>query len=217
MDTVEIKYIESSLAARYGTGKKTVKRGLAEHLESKGWAKIISGPPVANPSPTSNELDEIKKKYEEDTVAYMLEEKLLTKVAWVCGDFINVDIRRIGEKCGFKITIVNPSNLTPGKLLLSDVIIVSSKLKGFSEIQLIQIRSIIFQKNVPYVFKADGEFTFNEMNKHLIMDAKLNVFNNNVVFENAVEEMGEIFSDRWFIETGDGYRFWKQISDCLKS
>lgn len=217
MSKVKIRYTDSALASKYGTGEIEVKRGLAEHLSSKGWAKIINSPPVANQSPTQQELDEIKKKYEDDTVLYMLEEELLTKTALISGEFVDLNLRKVGEKCGFKITMVNPTNFTPGKLILSNVIIVNAPLKGFNDVQLIQMSSVIFQKNVPYVLRISKELIFNEMHKHLIMDAKLNIFANNEIFEKTVEELGEIFADRWYIENGDHYKLWNQIDKAIQA
>lgn len=211
---VLIKYTHRNLANKYGAKPIKVAPGLAEELKSKGWAIILNSPPQANPSPTEQEIDAIRKKYEEDAVAFMQEEKFLTKVSWLFTDFIDFNIRKIGYKCGFKVIGVNPVSFTPGKLLMSDMVIVSSNLKGFSDIQMIQIKSVLFQKGIPFIYRVEEDNIFDQENtKHFLISSKMNFFVNEYLFDRALSQLGEIFSDKWFIEESDGYKFWAKIDD----
>lgn len=211
---VLIKYTNRNLANKYGTRPIKTSESFAKSLESKGWAIILNTPPQANPTLTKSEIEEIKKKYEEDAVAFMQEDRFLTKISWIFGDFVDFNIRKIGYKCGFRITQINPVSFTPGKLLLSDMVVVSSNLKGFTDLQMVQIKSVLFQKSVPFVFRIENDNIFeDETMKHFIMSSKMNFFVNEYLFDKAVSELGELFADRWFIEESDGYKFWKKMEE----
>lgn len=216
-EIVEIKYINRSLAQKLGAGPIKVNLAVAKSLQSKGFCLILNKPAQSNLTLSQKELDEIKERYEEDAVAYVQEEKHLTKISWLFSDFVDLNIRKIGTQCGFKITPINSINFTPGKLLLSDLIIVSSNLTGFSDLQLVQLKSCLFQKQVPYLYRIDSKTDFkNETVLQFIMNAKKISFVHEVLFDECLEALGELIGNDWMIESGNHYEFWRELNNLVE-
>lgn len=213
-DKVLIKYTNAALVNKFSSKPIPTNKSHAESMQAKGWAVIISAP-VPHPTLLQEELDEIKKKYETDVVLYTSEEKFLTKITWITCNFVDLDIRKAGVSCGFRTTLVGPSNLTAGKLIMSDLVILNSNLTGFNDVQIVQIKSVLFQKSVPYVYLIENDVFDTERGIHFLMDSKLNIFKNEEIFDIAIEKMGELISENWLIMDGDNYTFWKKLNGVV--
>ena len=213
-EKVLARYTDPALANRFSTKPFETSRGHAESLRAKGWAIILSTP-TPHPTLSIDELDEIKEKYKKDSVLYVAEDKFITNIAWVTGEFVDIELRKIGSQCGFKTSIINSSSLTPGKLILSDLVILSTELKGFTDVQIIQIKSVLFQKNTPYIYLIERDVFDTDNGIHFLMDSKLNVFKNEELFEIAVDKMGELISENWLIMGSNFNQFWKKINEVI--
>jgi hypothetical protein len=212
---VVIKYINTQLISQHSARPIEVTEELAKKYEERGWAKILSTFPDANPDLSQQEVDELKAKYEKDSVKFCFEDKWLDKVGWVTGGQIPLSFRKYGDECGFIISQTSPINFSPGKLCLNDLIILSSNLDSFSDIQKLKLNVVLFQRGIPFCFYVEDHLVDTEQNRHYLMRGKILFFTHEDYLEEACELMGEAIEDRLFV-VSDEKNFWKKVNEVGK-
>jgi hypothetical protein len=210
---VEIKITSLEAANKLGAGNKLVPEHLAKEYERKGWAKIINAFPAANPEPTVKEIEEETKK------VYMPEEHMLTKGCYIGNDkeFEKTFLAE-GTKFGYKVSTMEPNNFSSGKLVMNGFVVCSSDTAGFEKKQLMDLRAVLFQKRVPFVFRMDDipdvgpEMAKDKYLRQSFILALFTVFKTGEIMDEIVARYGELIQADWLLETdatpGD---FWKLL------
>lgn len=212
---VVIKYVDQRLISQHSARPIEISEDLAQKYVERGWAKILSTLPDANPDLTDVEIDELKAKYQKDSVKYCLEDKWLDKVGFVTGGQIPLSLRKYGDACGFIISQTSPVNFSPGKLCLNELIILSSNLDGFSDIQKLKLNVVLFQRGIPFSYYIEDHLVDNEQIRHYLMRAEVLFFTHEDYIEGASEMMGEIIEEKIFIVSDDA-SFWRKINSLEK-
>jgi hypothetical protein len=212
---VLIKYTNSSLVAQHGARPIEVTKEMGERYEQRGWAKILNSFPQSQVDLDPIEIDELKAKYEKDSVKYNFEDKWLDKIGWVTSGQIPLSHRKYGDGCGFIISQTSPINFSPGKLCLNDLIILSSNLSGFSDIQILKLSVVLYQRGIPFCFRVEDHLVRSEQVMHYLMRAKVVFCAHEDFVAEALDMLGEGVEDRLFIESTDA-EFWKKINEVGK-
>jgi hypothetical protein len=208
---VIIKYVNNQLISQHSARPIEVSEELANRYVERGWAKILSTFPDANPDLLESEIDELKAKYEKDSVKYCFEDKWLDKVAFVTGGLIPLALRKYGDGCGFTISQVSPINFSPGKLCLNDLIILSTKLTGFTDIQKLKLNVVLFQRGLSFCLYVEDHLLNDEQTRHYLMRCKVAFFTEEDYVAEALDLMGDAIEDKIFI-VSDEAGFWKKVN-----
>jgi hypothetical protein len=144
----------------------------------------------------------------------MPEEENLTRIAWITAKFIDVTVRKVGEKLGFKVEHFSSTAFSSGHLMKAKLMIVESGLRGFTSNQLENLRCIQFQKRVPFVFRIVG-YDNSQYFKESLIHSKLNIFTAEKLLSYTSDLYDDLVGD-WMIEDRlDYYSFWRGINNVL--
>jgi hypothetical protein len=209
---VLIRYVDHRLINQHSAKVVEISKELADKYVERGWCKILSTFPDANPDLTDIEVDELKKKYESNSVKCNMENLWLTSVAWVTSGQIPLSYRKYGDACGFIISQVSPINFSPGKVCLNDLIILSNDLGGFNDIQILKLGTVLFQRSIPFVLRIENHLLNDERTKHYLLRAEVVFCSQEDYVAEALELLGEGVEDRLFIESTE-QEFWKRINE----
>lgn len=210
---VLIKYTNSSLVAQHGAKPIEVTKEMGERYEQRGWAKILNGFPQSQVDLDPIEIDELKTKYQDQSVKCNFENLWLTSVGFVTSGQIPLAMRKQGDACGFILSQCSPINFSPGKLCLNDLIILSNNLSGFSDIQKLKLNVVLFQRGLNFCYYIEDHLLNDEQNRHYLMRGKCLFFTHEDYLAEAYEMMGEGIEDRIFaLFDGDPVAFWRKIN-----
>jgi hypothetical protein len=188
---VAVENIDEALRKTYGP-KMHISRDKAILGELKGKWRIID--PAERPSlKPASELRIAVRAQEAKRVKK-------TRIAWVQdnpidwrggAEFSARQVMAVGERCGFHIEIVTPSEFSDGVLANADLIVLNN-LWRFSGEQMREILAVLFERCVPYVkYEHDHrELTRPEFSRRLFEHAAANVFLSPVHRDNHAETLG---------------------------
>lgn len=212
---VSIVFTSPKFAAEMGTGLHRVRKDVAERYVSKGWARIVAGPPLSNISPEDTEIrPETTIEQAQEEIVPMPEEKVYQrKVAWVGDEQGSKDLRERAEELNIKLFNVLPFDFSAGAMLKVDRCLVCSNLKKFTRIQRVHIRSALFQKKVPYSFFVCSPIPNDQAEKdwltQVVSNAHCVVFADDNLFDEYTNVFGDVITD-WVISP-DHYEFWARV------
>lgn len=221
MEEVDIVFESRELRSKFGVKPRRVTLEVARSYERKGWAKIVSSLPFANPAPTLNELYGVtvareEKEIPKDVVPFMPEEKLVDSVRWISSARIPKTLIKLAGDAGFDFKLVRSETFSVGILVLSKLIILSSDLSSFSEDKKRHIRALLFQKRIPYIYRIEDSFLDVDLDwsRQAILGAKSVFFASKAVYYTYEEAFGDDLED-YFIEKST-VGFWRKVNDVLK-
>jgi hypothetical protein len=188
---VLVENIDEALLATYGP-KMHIARDKAIAGELRGKWRIVD--PNDRPSPKpSSELKVATRAQEAKRVKK-------ARIAWVQdngidwkggAEFSARHVMVVGERCGFHIGMVTPSDFYADVLANADLIVLNN-LWRFSGEQMRVLLPILFERRVPYVkYEHDHrELTRPEFSRRLFEHAATNIFLSPVHRENHREGLG---------------------------
>lgn len=214
---VEIKITNLDAANRLGAGNKIVPEHLAKEYERRGWARIVNAFPSANPEPTPKDIEE---EATPDKKVVMPEEAMLTKGCYLGSDDVFKErFLEEGNGYGYKVSSMSPEDFSPGKLLLNGFVVYSSNINDFTKKQLTDIRAVLFQKRIPFVFRVDvlpdigPEMGYDRPLRQSFILALFTSFKDESVMSEAIARYGELIGSDWMVEAdAEPGEFWKLLS-----
>jgi hypothetical protein len=205
-DKVSIKYTHPALVCKMGVRPIQVSRELANIYKSKGFAVIL------NESAETNVIPE-KEESVDETVNFV-RSQVLTKLTWVANNYVDKTIRDVGTSLGFDIKIVSPEMFSPGLIIRSDVLMISTSLLNFPKEKITQVKSILFQQKKSYCLYVDTSYDYSSHFKHLALHSNFNIFTDEIVMEEVCEDIGGALEQGWFLYSKEKvYDLWKEIGE----
>jgi hypothetical protein len=188
---VFVENIDKALRDTYGP-RMHIARDKAIAGELRGKWRIVD--PADRPSP--------KPSAELKVAVHAQEAKRVkkTRIAWVQdngidwkggAEFSARQVIAVGERCGFHIKLVTPTEFAAEALANADLIVLNN-LWRFSGEQMQAILAALFERRIPYVkYEHDHrELTRPEFSRRLFTHAALNIFLSPVHRDNHGEGLG---------------------------
>lgn len=227
-EEVEIQFTDPYYSQKFGRKPMKMPLSVAAKYEKRGWARIITTPPEANPSPEKKPESAVRVEFpkevdpkepfkpEPKTVPYMEEDNLLDRVFWATSTGIPGDVISVARDSGFIIDPVNPNTMKIGDILLGSILVVGSDLSSFSEDQKSRIRSVMFQKKFPFVFWVESPPDERDR-KWVIqcfMSAGYVVFSKEETYEQYLDSYGDSVLNLPIYK--NAHEFWKNVNHALE-
>jgi len=188
---VSVENIDKALRDTYGP-MMHIARDKAIAGELRGKWRIVD--PADRPSP--------KPSAELKVATFAQEAKRVkkTRITWVQdngidwrggAEFSARQVVAIGEKCGFHVELVTPTEFAANALANADLIVLNN-LWHFSGEQMRVLLAVLYERRVPYVkYEHDHrELTRPEFSRRLFEHAALSVFLSPVHRDNHREALG---------------------------